>query len=297
MTSQKNHSIENRFEELALDPQIPDLTPNPSSSNVQGSSNQKSNDQTQIDDVGRPDALDDPIKLLLSTADALKQEGNKNFTQKRWTDALNKYAEAIMTLPPSPSSQEAPPDVDIDAISSDDDEITKPTAAKAQPSQKSKSDLGHQQSSIPKLDPQIHQLISVLHANSAACHLKLEDWQSAIKSCSASLKENPSYAKALQRRAQANEKLGTWSSLQAALDDYNTLEKLPDVNAILRREIKQSQLRLPPLIAQRSESEKAEMMTKLKDLGNTVLGKFGMSTDNFKFTPNESGGYSMSFQR
>jgi hypothetical protein len=67
-------------------------------------------------------------------------------------------------------------------------------------------------------------------------------------------------------------------------------------------------------LAQKAETE--EMMNKLKGLGNTILGmcpapclgpallsdleidssgKFGMSTDNFKFTPNGQGGYSMSF--
>ncbi len=41
-----------------------------------------------------------------------------------------------------------------------------------------------------------------------------------------------------------------------------------------------------------------EMLGKLKDLGNTILGKFGMSLDNFKATkdPN-SGSYSISFQQ
>jgi hypothetical protein len=41
-----------------------------------------------------------------------------------------------------------------------------------------------------------------------------------------------------------------------------------------------------------------EMMGKLKELGNTILGKFGMSLDNFKAVkdPN-TGSYSISFQQ
>lgn len=39
------------------------------------------------------------------------------------------------------------------------------------------------------------------------------------------------------------------------------------------------------------------MLSKLKDLGNGLLGKFGLSTDMFKFDPQEGGGYSMRFER
>ena len=36
---------------------------------------------------------------------------------------------------------------------------------------------------------------------------------------------------------------------------------------------------------------------KLKDLGNTVLGKFGMSVDNFKSVKGPDGSYSIQFQQ
>jgi hypothetical protein len=39
------------------------------------------------------------------------------------------------------------------------------------------------------------------------------------------------------------------------------------------------------------------MIAKLKDMGNSLLGKFGLSTDMFKFDKGEGGGYNMSFQQ
>lgn len=40
-----------------------------------------------------------------------------------------------------------------------------------------------------------------------------------------------------------------------------------------------------------------EVVGKLKDLGNSFLGMFGMSVDNFKMNPNPQGGYSISIEK
>ena len=55
--------------------------------------------------------------------------------------------------------------------------------------------------------------------------------------------------------------------------------------------------RLPALVALQREKEKEEMLNKLKDLGNTVLGKFGMSLDNFQAVKDPvTGSYSVNFK-
>lgn len=54
---------------------------------------------------------------------------------------------------------------------------------------------------------------------------------------------------------------------------------------------------LPTRIAAQQKKETDEMLGKLKDLGNGLLGKFGLSTDMFKFHEQPGGGYSMSFDQ
>ncbi|PQM36421.1 tetratricopeptide repeat protein 1 [Prunus yedoensis var. nudiflora] len=51
------------------------------------------------------------------------------------------------------------------------------------------------------------ELRSICHANSAICFSKLGKYEDAIKECTKALELNPSYMKALLRRAEAHEKL------------------------------------------------------------------------------------------
>jgi tetratricopeptide (TPR) repeat protein len=91
------------------------------------------------------------------------------------------------------------------------------------------------------------------------------------------------------RRAQAYEKL---EDLESALGDW---KKVLEIDPLLLK-ARSERYRLESTIKERNEKMKDEMLGKLKDLGNTVLGKFGMSLDNFNAVkdPN-TGSYSISY--
>jgi tetratricopeptide (TPR) repeat protein len=105
--------------------------------------------------------------------------------------------------------------------------------------------------------------------------------------------------KALLRRAKARHEVGGWASLQGALEDYQALSKPPHQLSSLDLKTVQAALRkLPGQLDEAKNTEMADMMGKLKQLGNGILKPFGLSTENFQFTKDEkSGGYSMNFNQ
>ncbi|KAJ6829756.1 putative tetratricopeptide repeat protein 1 [Iris pallida] len=139
--------------------------------------------------------------------------------------------------------------------------------------------------------PSSEEVRSMCHANRAVCFLKLGRYDDAIRECSKALELNPSYVKALLRRGEAQEKLERY---EEAIGDMKRIIEIDPSNDQARRTI----MRLEPLAAEKREKMKEEMIGKLKEMGNSVLGRFGMSVDNFKAVkdPN-TGSYSISFQR
>lgn len=52
------------------------------------------------------------------------------------------------------------------------------------------------------------------------------------------------------------------------------------------------------MINEKNEKLKAEMLEKLKDIGNAILKPFGLSTNNFQMKKDESSGsYSINFNQ
>ena len=134
-----------------------------------------------------------------------------------------------------------------------------------------------------------------------------------VKAATAALDEDPHHQKALWRRAKANEAIDSWSSLTSAQKgaalpfhsevcmslisstDYKTLTEIVPPSQPLFRDASSLLRSLEPRIEVARKRDTDKMVGQLKEVGNSVLGWFGMSTDNFKMVPNGEGGYSMNF--
>ena len=76
--------------------------------------------------------------------------------------------------------------------------------------------------------------------------------------------------------------------------DYDKILELDSSLSVYRRR----RAELAKKIEERNEKLKQEMLGKLKEVGNKILGKFGMSVDNFKMVQDpETGGYSIKFEK
>lgn len=222
---------------------------------------------------------DSDFKGLLQDAQERKAEGNDYFRANKWNEALVAYRTGLNRLPKLKSKPEDLANPKGQSLES----IDRPTEV-----ENSKSDEDSE------INQELTKARAVLNANIAACHLKLGEHKQAIEACTQALLDDPDYVKALQRRATCNETLNTWSSLASAQEDYTSLLRLSSVQS-QTREIEGKLRSLKPRIEAAQKAETAEMLGKLKGLGNSILGNFGLSTDNFKFEPNGQGGYSMNF--
>ncbi|KAF8213365.1 hypothetical protein K438DRAFT_1803857 [Mycena galopus ATCC 62051] len=240
------------------------------------------------------DEAETTIAECLRAADEFKNEGNDHFRARRWEEALVAYRAGLGRVPKRRKSEiqpEVQPEADID----EDPTSSDGTA----PTQVSRNESTPKEDEVPMTpeETECAKARAVLNANIGACFVKLDDHKQVVEACTEALLDDPNYVKALQRRAASNEKINSWSSLTATQEDYTTLLKiLPSSNPQIK-EIERSQHLLKPRLEAAQKAETAEMLDKLKGLGNSILGNFGLSTDNFKFEPNGQGGYSMNFTR
>lgn len=225
----------------------------------------------------------------MEEAAAIKENANALFLKKQYDDAIVQYTEVIGVLPVRSREVESEHDTE------DGQQQIEGIRGKGKAKDNS-SLIEERDPSDKELLEKVCNLRAVVFANLAACYLCKKAYKEAAMACNESLQDDPLYLKALNRRAQANEEIGTWSSLTSSLEDYKTMNRMihpaslqPSISAALKR--------LPGKIAISSEKEKEEMMGKLIGIGDNVLGYFGLSTKNFQMQKGEGGGYSLNFVR
>jgi tetratricopeptide (TPR) repeat protein len=233
----------------------------------------------------------------------LKADANAKFQAKDYDSALAIYLDILSQLPVRSVQSSSPSGTEQDAEGESGDQYSSAEMLTSAESGSKQNAMGDADEAVTAMEgsaseseeAQIQRFRAVIYANIAAVQLHLEQNKEAVKSCNQSLLDVPDYAKAIYRRAQANERIGGWSGLSSALEDYKRLLHNKDLPASTRPSVIDAVKRLEPLVEEAAKKEKDEMIQKLKRLGDSVLGNFGLSTNNFKFTQQPGGGYSMNF--
>mmetsp|Transcript_6718 Transcript_6718/g.9640 ORF Transcript_6718/g.9640 Transcript_6718/m.9640 type:complete len:320 (-) Transcript_6718:70-1029(-) len=241
-------------------------------------------------------------------SEELKAKGNENFKNGNYLDAIDYYTDAIEACPgmsgadilqSKATHEEEEREKSTQRYNRDTDRRMdrhkKDANASATGEDEPNSDANDKEDedlAPKKFVPPSHPYgknLSVYYNNRAACLTHLQKYKDAIEDCDIAILVNPSYTKAYVRRMTCFEQS---EQIEDALQDAKKALELSPTN----RDIQKHVNRLQKLEDERMEKLKEETMGKLKDLGNSILGNFGMSLDNFKTQqdPN-TGSYNISF--
>lgn len=210
-----------------------------------------------------------------AAAARLKSRANALFTGNFLEEALAVYEHGIarsMHKPLPPPPQPAGATTAAGAAATD----APPAAAQEAPAE------------APAPDTRDYTIVAQLHGNAAATLLKLGRVEDAVRHLNDAIRHDERYGKAYYRRADCHWRLSQWAQCHS---DYAKCQELGvGLDAECQHRLVEAK--------KKADEEMAKMWGQLKDLGNMFLGKFGLSTDNFKMTQDPAtGGYSCNFQK
>ncbi|CAJ0841136.1 11736_t:CDS:2, partial [Entrophospora sp. SA101] len=140
--------------------------------------------------------------------------------------------------------------------------------------------IRYYQKSVDTCPVELGEQRAIYWGNLSACYFKLQNYNDSVEMCTKALEVSPDYTKVLFHYEALNK-----NSI------HHT--KLTSQN---HKQIQTSIRNLPARIEESKEKEKAEMISKFKNLANSFLGKVNLSTDNFQLDKDENtGNYSIQF--
>jgi len=239
----------------------------------------------------------------IDQCEELKKQGNEQFKKGSYLEAFDLYTEAIEACPSKYKGEE------ILQLKDEFDEKQRSEALQrnrlseerrrkmedektsGEPSQPVESNKPQPLKIFELSQEDKNDKLAVYYCNRAATLQHMEKFDDAVKDCDVSVLLNPKYIKAFVRRSAAYEKL---EDTESALRDAKAALELEPRNAIIRKTV----ARLEKVEAERLEKLKEETLGKLKDLGNSLLGNFGLSLDNFQAVQDpKTGSYNISFNQ
>ncbi|GHJ87308.1 hypothetical protein NliqN6_3710 [Naganishia liquefaciens] len=135
---------------------------------------------------------------------------------------------------------------------------------------------------VLQVEEKIEEIKGFLYGNISAAYVALNKDNEAVEAASKSLTITPDNAKVRLRRAKVNEKIGKYTSLSEALEDYKYLQSSLPPHDPRMPQVRHAVSTLPTRIQAAGKEEMDKMMGQMKEWGDSVLGWFGMKCDDFK---------------
>ena len=200
---------------------------------------------------------EEEIPIIREKATLIKDEANNYYKNKQYVEALNSYISAIRLFIPDYTDE--------------------------MPTQ-------YISSLIEGAQTEFFKVLSILFLNRGLSFKQLKEVDNAIDNFTKSVIFNSENEKAIYQRLDLNYNKGEYLDAQ---EDYNRLKSM---KSKLLSEFKVSEYVLNALAEKKKQEMTNEMMGKLKDVGNSFLGLFGLSTNNFQFNQQPGGGYNIQFK-
>ena len=260
------------------------------------------NDNDNINDNSNDNSNDtrDPI----ATSEECKQKGNECFKKGAYLDAIDFYTDAIEACPGlkgedllnlqarheeqerERANQRYQRDSDRKVTNrnfkrsnqtNNGNDSNDGNDDQDQSKSKDEDDLAPKEFTPPSHP--YGKYLAIYNSNKAASLIHLGRFSEAMTCCNIAVLADPTYPKAYIRRMTCHEQT---EEIDLALRDAKKALSLSSSLSSQNRDVQTHVKRLEKKEAERMEKLKEETMGKLKDLGNSILGNFGMSLDNFK---------------